>query len=468
MRNIDCTSITGAQVHYEVSQCVGSGGFGSVYKVEDNGADGIAKVIKFADNLINECAMYEILADIIPMNIPKLFDRGKCFVDGVEYVYIIIEYIPYTLDNFASSFSHDSMITVAMNIYNELIDIFDKLHQHGFIHRDIKPSNILIKEVNGVYVPILIDFGLINDVIPIKGHEIYYAGTRCFSSIYQHIGLYCTPIDDFICLVYTWMQLFNRRFNETRSPWDCTFIAQERKKHEFYMIEKWKYLDKCDMNNFWDRVLHYLYNIPHFWTTQIDLRRLYYIDPLHRFSFEIHTISLPHQWKKMIKQESMTIDKRPHLSREMQNALQFNLVTDFISSRINSKNTMVNVSEYSLSFTYYMIRQYQTLVSYLWDNLREIVQEFIAENECYTSYMYKWLEHIQHALNVDNKQFDTIVSSLNTYCVADFCSFFNYSRCQTILMTAIRKLPNPRNNLSLGPSYLRFYERLNQLYARKI
>lgn len=459
---------------FKLEERVGEGGFGYIYKV--SGSFKTPAVIKIGDKsqLVNEYSMYKILSKIIPANIPKCYQFGECKVNNILQFFIIIEYIEYTLcdgdKSLAKQFSNDAeIIPIYMNIFNDLVDILYKIHQHGFIHRDIKPSNILIKQVNNIYIPVLIDFGLIDTIINISGDQIYYAGTRCYSSIYQHFGLAATPIDDYINLVYTWMKVMSVITNSNSLPWDSTFIRQDKKKHEFYAYEKWMYTFEYSQDNFFDKVLKYLYNLPHFWTTIIDLKKIYYIDPLQKYEFNIHSITVPKQWKKFIKQESLIISKTQYLSEQLRDVVHVDDIINFIKQRLDTSNK-VNVSDYSLVFMQYMIKQYNTIVNYMWNNLKIITDQFMKEsNQSVNTYLCRWLENINISIQKDIKIFDNMISSVNIYTVKDISSFFNYKRLQHILKTAINKLPSSENTYSkeFASEYIKFIKNLNKLYNRQ-
>ena len=475
-KNINIEFIKNNQIYtpeFTIGKRIGTGGFGYIYNVKGNFKT--PTVIKIGDNqLVNEYSMYTILTKIIPTNIPKCYEFGECIVNKVKQYYIIIEYIEYSLcdgkNSLANQFSNNAeIIPIYMNIYNELVDILDTIHQYGFIHNDIKPSNILIKQINGVYIPMLIDFGLIDTVIDISGNQAYYAGTRCYSSIYQHFGLNATPIDDFINLTYTWMKIISNITKGSKLPWDIDFIRQDKKKHEFYAYEKWLYLNEYSSDNFFDRVLKYLYQLQHFWTTVIDMKKLYYIDPLQKYVFDIHSITLPNHWKKFIKQESLTISKTPYLNSQLKDIVCVDDIINFIKTRRNY-STKVNIADYSLVFMQYMIKQYNNSVNYMWNNLKKITETFM--NTCPQSmctYLYNWLSTIQISINKDIKIFDTLISSVNTYKINDICSFFNYKRIQNILKSAINKLPQVEKTYSesFAKDYIEFNNNLIKLYNRQ-
>lgn len=462
---------------FSITDKIGTGGFGSIYKIQ--GKFDSPAVIKFGNDiqLVNEYSMYTILSKIIPHNIPKCYEFGECLINGQQEYYIIIEYIEYTLcegdNSLHLQISNGAIIPIYMNIFNELVAILNKIHQHGFVHRDIKPSNILIKQLNGVYIPVLIDFGLLDTVIHINNDQIYYAGTRCYSSIFQHFGIIATPIDDFINLVYTWMKVFSTIHKEIgltnyQIPWDVDFIPQNKKKHEFYAYEKWKYLDCYDSNNFFDRVLQYLYSLQHFWTTNIAIKKIYYIDPLQRFTFDIHTITEPPHWKKLIKQESLNISKYQYLSPQLKDIVCIDNILAFIKHRIDS-STKVNIADHSLVFIHYMMSQYHILMNDMWDKLKSISIVFLNKSqESVCSYILNWLNSIQKSINKDIKVFEQMLGSVNIYTNKDISAFFNYHRIKVILYTAITKLPKVEDTYSESNSadYVSFYQDLLKLYNR--
>ena len=457
---------------FTIGERIGRGGFGSIYKV--TGSFKTPAVIKIGDEqLINEYKMYKILSKIIPKNIPKYYRFGECRVKLTPRYFIIIEYIDYQLYDEDNSFAKqfNDPVPIYMNIYNELVDILNKMHQHGYIHRDIKPSNILIKQVNGVYIPILIDFGLIDSVINISNEQVYYVGTRCYSSIYQHYGICATPIDDFINLCYTWMKVISSITKSNGLPWDTTKIRQDKKKHEFYAYEKWIYQQQYKHNNFFDKVLKYLYSLQHFWTTFINIKSLYYIDPLQKYSFDIHDIHtyLHKHWDKFIKQESITINKTPFLNPQLRSIVHVDDVIQFIKQRLNYTTT-VYIPDYSITFMHYMVNQYTTLVNYMWNGLKEITGVFMEHCPASTrTYLFEWLSNIQSSINKEISIFYTIMSAVNTIVVNDIFAFFNYKRLQNILKVATTKLPRIENMYSqqFAADYITFRDSLTKLYNRE-
>lgn len=456
---------------FDIDEKVGTGGFGEIYKVK--GDFDTEAVIKFGDEqLVTEYSMYQILTKIIPKNIPKCYEYGECVFNGKRYFYIIIEYIAMSLCEYKNALyqhlSKENIIPIYMNIFNELIDIIDKIHQYGFIHKDIKPSNILIKQVNGIYIPVLIDFGLLDTVIHINKTQTYYAGTRCYSSIYQHFGMTATPIDDFINLVYTYMKVFNNIFGGNPLPWDCDFIRQDKKKHEFYAYEKWKYQQKYEKDNFFDKILNYLYSLPHFWTTYIPVKKLYYIDPLQKYKFDIHTINYPNHWKKIIKQES--ISKNIQISDQLKNVVEVDNVINYIKQRLNTSVT-INITDYSLIFMRYMMDQYNASVNYMWNNLKAATEKFMSISPPNISnYLYSWVAAINKSVNKEIKTFDDIISSVNSYTCKDIFNFFNFKRLQEILKEAINKLPQPNTMYEkpFAKEYIEFYQTLINIYNREL
>lgn len=158
---------------YEFREKIGSGSYGSVFKVihKKTALLRALKVVKkslicstetFEENFMLEI---KVLIDTDHPNIMKIYEY---FFDKINY-YIVMEYIRgKDLTSFVTSmktYSQDFIPT----ILKQLLSAVCYLHSKNIVHRDIKPDNIIVRElrknINGQRSSInelqlvLIDFG---------------------------------------------------------------------------------------------------------------------------------------------------------------------------------------------------------------------------------------------------------------------------------------------------------------------
>lgn len=134
---------------YEIGERIGSGSFGTVFKVKHikSGIRRAMKVLKrsaIEDNMIEENFQVEI-SILISTDHPNIMKIFEYYTDNKNY-FIIMELIQgrelyesvLKLRNFNES-------TVA-HIMNQLLSALCYLHSKSIVHRDIKPENILVRE----------------------------------------------------------------------------------------------------------------------------------------------------------------------------------------------------------------------------------------------------------------------------------------------------------------------------------
>ena len=89
-------------------------------------------------------------------NIVRLLDSG--WSEGEQAFYLVIEYLPYSLDRFLSGELQSPLGSLEMyRVMREVAEALTYAHSKNVIHRDVKPSNILLND-NGR--PMLTDFGI--------------------------------------------------------------------------------------------------------------------------------------------------------------------------------------------------------------------------------------------------------------------------------------------------------------------
>ena len=156
--------------HYKVTERIGAGGMGVVYKARDTHLDRFAalKVLppeKVADPERKRRFVQEAKAAsaLNHPNIVHVYDIDQS--DGTDF--IAMEYVDgKTLDQ---RIGHRGMLlNDALKYAVQIADALAKAHSAGIVHRDLKPTNIMVNEDGVVKV---LDFGLAKLTEQVQGDE---------------------------------------------------------------------------------------------------------------------------------------------------------------------------------------------------------------------------------------------------------------------------------------------------------
>lgn len=157
------TELIAGDSRFLLEEILGEGGMGIVWLAKQ-----IApiqrivalKVIRHGLQSDVVCARFEserqILATMDHQGISTVFEAGE-FDDG--RLYFSMEYIEGQ-SVLGHCDSHKLTIAQRLHLFCRVCEALHHAHQRGFIHRDIKPSNIIVTQVNGEWVPKIIDFGI--------------------------------------------------------------------------------------------------------------------------------------------------------------------------------------------------------------------------------------------------------------------------------------------------------------------
>ena len=149
---------------YRVTNKLGEGGMGTVYKAYDTRLErdvaikfphipDVADGDEIIDRFFREA---KAASGLDHPNICTVYDRGE--VEGLHY--IVMKYIDgKTLDAWAKS-KQPLHATQIANIFVQLTDALQVVHENNQIHRDVKPGNILVSDSDR---PVLTDFGLVRE-----------------------------------------------------------------------------------------------------------------------------------------------------------------------------------------------------------------------------------------------------------------------------------------------------------------
>lgn len=151
---------------YVLSECIGSGAMGAVYRADDLDLGRIVAVKFLRTEMLhgkeNERRFEregEVLARLNHSSIATIYDRKRTD-DGVAY--IVMEYVDgismqHALEDRAALGKEGRMpVREAVEHAAQLARALELVHEQGIVHRDIKPSNIMLASRG----PILIDFGV--------------------------------------------------------------------------------------------------------------------------------------------------------------------------------------------------------------------------------------------------------------------------------------------------------------------
>ncbi|MCI8394511.1 MAG: serine/threonine protein kinase [Bacilli bacterium] len=149
---------------YKFIEVVGSGSFGTVYKVEKDGKIYAAKVFSESfvlkeykadrNRITNEIDALKIVDSD---NLVKYYDDFDYVLEsGLKTHIIIMEFVTgKKLTDIIDDIDNDDQL---VNLFKDILNAVKQLHSYGIIHRDLKPDNILMTDDGIIKV---IDYGLV-------------------------------------------------------------------------------------------------------------------------------------------------------------------------------------------------------------------------------------------------------------------------------------------------------------------
>jgi eukaryotic-like serine/threonine-protein kinase len=145
---------------YEITDVIGEGGMGAVYKATDPGIGRTVaiKVIKgdFSDNPELLKRFYreaQAVGNLQHPNIVVVYDLGE--QNGSPY--LVMEYLDgIPLDKVIAQ-RQSVPVVQKLGIVIEVLNALHYAHQHNIVHRDVKPANVMVRKDGRVK---LLDFGI--------------------------------------------------------------------------------------------------------------------------------------------------------------------------------------------------------------------------------------------------------------------------------------------------------------------
>src|ERR1019366_9547228 len=148
---------------YKLLQQIGEGGCGVVYMAEQQEPvrrKVALKVIKLGMDTKNVIARFEAERQALALmdhpNIAKVLDAGATETGRPYFVMELVHGTKIT------DYCDENHLPTEerLKLFMQVCQAIQYAHQKGIIHREIKPSNILVKMLDGVPVPKVIDFGI--------------------------------------------------------------------------------------------------------------------------------------------------------------------------------------------------------------------------------------------------------------------------------------------------------------------
>lgn len=150
--------------NYQITEYVGSGGFGSVFKAEDVNTPGRVVAVKelHRKHTRNQVIKQRFFQEAVAMarldhpNLPRLFTFGE---DNGSY-YLVMEFITGRLLSDEIHERGPLRPDQAVAVLTQIVDALSYAHRNGIIHRDLKPDNIILLGDGGSFRVKVLDFGI--------------------------------------------------------------------------------------------------------------------------------------------------------------------------------------------------------------------------------------------------------------------------------------------------------------------
>lgn len=151
--------------HYKISNTLGGGGMGTVYKAKDISRESKAVALKvireeFAQDIVLRKRLLREAAIIDQLSHPhvvKIIERGE----HGNRLFIAMEFLEGKLLSDYIKSKIKLPVDEALEIMMQLLEAIAWIHEQGVLHRDLKPANVMLVQQGGTQNFVkLLDFGL--------------------------------------------------------------------------------------------------------------------------------------------------------------------------------------------------------------------------------------------------------------------------------------------------------------------
>jgi tetratricopeptide (TPR) repeat protein len=147
---------------YTLLRKIGEGGVGEIFEAQQDGMVRTVaiKIIRSGMDTESVVSRFEAERQTLEImehpNIARVLDAGRTFRGRPYFVMELVRGSRIT--TFCETEQLD--IRSRLELFITVCQAIQHAHQKGIVHRDIKPSNILVENIDGTFVPKVIDFGI--------------------------------------------------------------------------------------------------------------------------------------------------------------------------------------------------------------------------------------------------------------------------------------------------------------------
>ncbi|MFM7200325.1 MAG: protein kinase domain-containing protein [Myxococcota bacterium] len=203
-----------AALGYVLLEQIGQGGFGQVFKAQNQRTQQLVavKLVKIQGDEESSTQRtrarfqreLKLSAQLEHPNIVRLIDHGEIDESSVFGIFQHISGV--TLREFLRR-HHQLSFSETLHLMAQVLDALCAAHSMGIVHRDIKPENIMITSTGGRDNAMVLDFGLgivVTDAMSHAGTRLTRSmdvlGTPAYAAPEQLKGGVCAPSSD----LYSW------------------------------------------------------------------------------------------------------------------------------------------------------------------------------------------------------------------------------------------------------------------------
>ncbi|MDQ2904317.1 MAG: WD40 repeat domain-containing serine/threonine-protein kinase [Chloroflexota bacterium] len=200
---------------YRITEQIGKGGFGAVYRAQDHEFDDRFVAVKeMSQSSLSPQEIIEatnafrresrILSSLTHPNLPRIYDN---FSDSGRW-YLVMDFIEgQTLEDYLDTLPQSRLpLDEALDIGIQLCTVLGYLHSRpmSIIFRDLKPANVILTPENHLY---LIDFGIARHFKPGQAKDTTAFGSAGYAAPEQYGKSQTTPQADIYSLGATLHQM---------------------------------------------------------------------------------------------------------------------------------------------------------------------------------------------------------------------------------------------------------------------